>query len=149
MFTLQSSSKYSPFDAVHLMETFPTAQNSFWIHRVWCLQCFCHFLFVLPIPHLQNVSLWELFNVGKQKNSCLWQEQENRKGGAQGSCHFGWKTAKCSVCCRQVGAFVIHPSQNGQMHWKNIFKKLTEAECSFSQHHQLVHWYRWVLRTLT
>ena len=38
---------------------------------------------------------------------------------------------------------------NGQTHY--IFKKIkfTEAECSLSQHHQLVHWYRWVLRTLT
>ena len=32
---------------------------------------------------------------------------------------------------------------------KESSKKLTEAEWSFSQHHQLVHWYRWVPRTPT
>ena len=47
-----------------------------------------------------------------------------------------------------AGAPFNHPSWNGQTHWKNLQKKFTEAEHSLSQHHQLVHWYRWVPRTL-
>ena len=37
MFKLQSFSKYSPFDAIHLSRLFSTAQNSFWTHRFWYL----------------------------------------------------------------------------------------------------------------
>ena len=37
MFKLQSPSKYSPFDIIHLSRLFPTGQNSFWPHWFWCL----------------------------------------------------------------------------------------------------------------
>ena len=35
------------------------------------------------------------------------------------------------------------PTTKGQMRWKSLPNKFTEAECSLSQQHLLVHWYRW------
>ena len=66
MFKLQSPSKNSPFDAVHLLRLFFTAQNSIWTHWFGCLLVLL--LLFSPLPHLQNVSLWELFYTGKQTN---------------------------------------------------------------------------------
>ena len=71
----------------------------------------------------------------------------NRKGGAEGSCPFWSKTTENSVVW--AGALINHPSWNGQTRWKSLQKKFTEAEHSLSQQRQLVHWYRWVPRTLT
>ena len=48
-----------------------------------------------------------------------------------------------------AGALVNCPSWNGQTHWKNFLKKFTEAECSFLQQGQQMHWSRWVPWTLT
>ena len=47
-----------------------------------------------------------------------------------------------------AGALVNHPWWNGQTCW--VFKKkFTEAKCSLSRQRHLVHWHRWVPRTLT
>ena len=63
---LQSSSKYSAFDAIHLSRHFfYTAQNSFWTARYWCLLVL---LFsVSPLPQWQNISLEDVYHLGKQK----------------------------------------------------------------------------------
>ena len=85
---------------------------------------------------------WRTFFIGgnKKKTHSSW-DQVNR-----GSCWFWWKTAEHSVWC---GWLVNHPSQNRQIRWKSFPKQFTEAKCSLSQQCQLVHWYRWVPRTLT
>ena len=55
----------------------------------------------------------------------------------------------CTLSTMWTGALVNNPSWNGQMHWKSLQKKFTEAEHSLSPQCQLVHWYRWFPRTLT
>ena len=66
MFKLQSSSKYSPFDARHLLRLFSAAQNSFWTHQFWCLLVLLLF-FVSPLPHWQHASLWGLIIIQGNK----------------------------------------------------------------------------------
>ena len=51
---------------------------------------FC--LFVSPLPHQQNISLWGLFSSRKQK-SHLGRGWVNRESGAWGSCCFWSETA--------------------------------------------------------
>ena len=45
---------------------FSTAQNSFWTHRFLYHPVLLPF-FISPLPHQQNISLWELFSTGKTK----------------------------------------------------------------------------------
>ena len=47
-------------------DVFSTAQTSFWTPWFWCLLVLLLF-FVSLLPHQQNVSLWEIFSLGKQK----------------------------------------------------------------------------------
>ena len=60
---------------------------------------------------------------------------------------FWSKTAEHSLWCGQV------TPKSPIMTWANTLnessKKFTKAEHSLSQQRQLVHWYRWVPRTLT
>ena len=75
---------------LHLMQytyrnIFSTAQNSFWTHQFWCLlvllSVFFFFMFVSPLPHRQNISLWGLFSSGDtQKNSLRVTEWTARVG---------------------------------------------------------------------
>ena len=68
MFKLQSSSKYSLFDAVHLLSCFfLLLKNSFWTHRFWCLLLLLFFVSLLP--HWQNVSFRGLFSSWETKIS--------------------------------------------------------------------------------
>ena len=64
----------SPQSILYLMQytywDFSTAQNSFWTHWFWCLLVLLPF-FVLPLPHLQNISLWTLFSSGETKKNHL------------------------------------------------------------------------------
>ena len=93
MFKLQSPSKSSPFDAMHLLR--PTAQNSFRTHQFWCLLVLLLFcLFVSPVPHWWNVSLWGIPSSRETKESHLGQDQVNKEGRALGSCCFWSKTAE-------------------------------------------------------
>ena len=93
MFKLQSPSKYSPFDAIHLLRLFPTAQNSFWTCWFWCLLVLLLF-FVSPLPHQQKYfPLRTFFIQGNIKK--LIRERSGKLGGwGTGSCHFWSKTAE-------------------------------------------------------
>ena len=137
---------------LHLMQytyqdVFSTVQNRSWTHRFWCLSSVSA-VFVSPLPHWQDVFFWGLFSSGKQrkKKKPLGQNPEDTEGRTQGSCPFWSKIAEHSAQCGQV--LGKSPIVNGQMHWKHLPKKFTEAEHSLSQR-QLVHGYRWVPRTLT
>ena len=66
MFKLESSSKYSPFDAYTYQDIFCTVQNSFWTCWFWCHLVLLPF-FVLLLPHQQKVSPWGVFHLGKHK----------------------------------------------------------------------------------
>ena len=131
---------------MHLSRLFSTVQNRFWTFQI--LMLFSVFaVFVSPLPPWQTISLWGLFSSREIKKSHLGQDQVNKEGRVWGLCHFLSKTAEHSAWCGQV--LVNLPSQNGQTHWKNLQKKFSEAQCSFSQQCQLVHWYSWVPRTLS
>ena len=65
-FKLQSPSKYSSFDAIHLLRRFFHCSDSFWTHWFLCLLVLLPF-FVSLLPHQQNVSIWGHFSSGKQK----------------------------------------------------------------------------------
>ena len=67
VFKPQSPSKYSPFDAIHLLRCFSPAQNSFWTHQFWGILVLLP-LFVLSPPHWQTVSRWGLFHLGNKQN---------------------------------------------------------------------------------
>ena len=100
---LQSPTKYSPFDAIHLSRYFFTAQNSFWTCQFWCFIVRLLF-FVLLLPHGQNISLWGICSskeINEQKRH-LGQNWGNREGEAWESRHFWSKTSERSVPCGQV-----------------------------------------------
>ena len=129
---LQSTLHLRQYTYPHI---FPTAQNSFWTHWFWCLLLVLP-VFVSPLPHWQNDSLWGLF-----------PGQDGWIGRVRHSSHaiFGQKLLNTSKMW--AGVLVNHPLWDGKTRW--VFKKFTEAEFSLLQQCQLVHWYRWVPRTLT
>ena len=100
MFKLQSPSKYSPFDAIHSWEVFFTAQNSFWTSWFWCLLGLL-LVFISPLPHRQNISLWRLFS-SRETKKLFRGRLGDRDGGTWGSCHFWSKTAEHSAWRGQV-----------------------------------------------
>ena len=137
MFKLQSLSKYSPFDAIHLSRCFSTSRNSFWTRWFWCLLVLLPF-FVSPLPHWQNVSLWGLFSSRKTKKIVTWGKigwiQRVRHGGHAIFCQ-KWLNTQHSVgrCARKSPI----------MKWANTLKesskKFTEAQTSAS--HNNASWY--------
>ena len=148
MFKLQSPSKYSPFDTVHLRH-FPLLKTVFKFvdfNAFWWLCLF--FLIVSPLPHQQNVSLWGLFSSGETKKKVAWGGIEwIERVGHGGRAVFGQKLLNTQHC---VGRYA-HKSPI--VKWAKMLneslKKFTTAEYSLLQQHQLVQWYRWVPRTLT
>ena len=158
MFKSQSPSKYSPFDAIHLWRHFSHSSKQFLNSSIF-MPCSASVIFS-PLPHWHNVSLWGLFSLGKQTKKVAQGEIGSRgRGRHSGHAVLGqkllntqhgfsiettWKLPADQQCC----SLINHPSWNGQTRW--VFKKkISEAECSLSQQHQLVHWHRWVPRTLT
>ena len=131
---------------LHLMQytyrnIFSSAQNCFWTHWFWCFLvlllffCFTSFTSAKHFP-LRTFFIW------RNKKSLLGRDQVNREGGTRGSCHFSSKTAEPSLPCGQMCYHEMGKCV------ERVLKKYTEAKCSLSQR-QLVHWYRWVPRTLT
>ena len=127
-----------------LIETFSTAQNCFWTHRLWCVLVLLPF-FVSSFPHLQNVSLWGFFIQVNKKNT----QGEIRwigKVGDGGHAIFGQKLLNTQ---HDVSRYTY---KSPIMKWKNTLKdsskKFTEVEHGLSPQYQLVQWYRCVPRTL-
>ena len=141
IFKLQSPSKYSPFDG----DAFSTAQNNFSICQFWFLLVFLPF-FVSHLPHRQNVSLWETFSSREPKKITMNEVEWIGKVGHGGHGIFGPRllNTRCGVgrCAPKS------PIIKWAMCWIFKTKIFTEAKCSLSQQCQLVHWYRWVPRTL-
>ena len=146
-FKPQSPSKYSPFDAIHLLRLFSTAQNSFWTRQFWCLSVLPPFL-ISPLPHRQNVPFGDFFHLGKQtKKIVIWSKIGWIGRVGVGQCSFLVKNC-WTLSTVWAGVLINHPSRNGQTCWESS-EKVTEAKRSLSQQCQLVHWHRWVPRTLT
>ena len=119
------TSKYCPFDVMHLWRLFSTAQNSFWTHSFWCLLVLP--FFISPLPHQQNVSLWGLISsreTNKQNHSC-W-DWVNREGGAWGHAAFGQKVLNTQ---HVVGSCAC---KSPIMKWANAFKESSK----------IIHWGR-------
>ena len=98
MFKLQSPSKCSPLDAIHLPRLFSTAQNSLWTHRLQC----CYHVSFNSSTSAERFPLRTFFTQGNNKKSHSGQYQVNRAGGAWRSCCFWSKTAEYSVQCGQA-----------------------------------------------
>ena len=109
MFKLQSPSKCSPFDAIHLSRPFfhhsEQVLNSlilgpFSACGICLFVCFASSTSAKHFP-------WRIFLIQGNKNkSCLGRDQVN--GGSKGSCRFRPKTAEHSRVW--AGALVNHPS---------------------------------------
>ena len=147
VFKLQSPSKYSPFDAIHLWTHFYHCSKQFLNSAI--LMSFSASAVISPLPHQQDFSLCGLFS-----------SRDKEKNVAQGE--IGWIGREGHRDCVIVVQKLLN-TQHGVgrctckspiMKWANVLKEsskknFTEAECSLSQQCQLVHWYRWVPRTLT
>ena len=142
-FKLQPPSKYSPFDAIHLSRCFFHCSKRF-LNSSILMPLVLLPLVVSHLPYRQKVSLWGLFSSGEMKK-VRWGEM-------------GWGTGVMLVLVKNFWIFtavlagVLRCTHKTPiMKWANIesSKKFTEAECSLSQQRQLVHWYRWIPRTLT
>ena len=120
IFKLKAPSKYSPFDTIHLLRFFPTAQNSFWTHRFWCLLEPLQF-FISPLLHLQNIFLWGLFS--SRETKVTWGEMGWTGRVGHGDHAIFWsKTVECSALV-WADALVNHPSWHGKR-VERVFKKI-------------------------
>ena len=146
MVKLQSPSKYSPFDSTHLSRhfLFPLLKIVF---DLVDFDPVSHLpLFVSPLPHRQTVSPWGLLSSKETKESHLGWQPVNREDGAQGHAVFGQKLLNSQGSAGRCAPKSHIMKRTNAL---KVFQKFTEAKCSLSQHHQLVHWYRWIPRTLT
>ena len=138
---------------LHLMQytyrdIFSTAQNSFWSPPFWFFSVLLPY-FVSPLLDGQNISLWGLFSSGKQKKSRLGKIRWIGRVGT-GVMPFwvkNWGTF--SKVWASVGRCTCKSLIMKGANALSLQKQFTEARCSLSQQCQLVHWYRWVPRTLT
>ena len=110
MLKFQLPSKYSLFDAIHLLKLFSTAQT---VLNSWILMPLsASAILVSPLPHQQNNSLWGLFSPRETKRS-LWV-----RSGGQGGCSMGVMPFLVKSCWTLsavwAGALVNRPPWNGQ-----------------------------------
>ena len=111
---------------------FSTAQNTFLNSLILMPLIFLPF-FVSPLPRGQNISLWGLFSSKETKIGCLGWDWEIRVSGSW--VHAIWGQKLVNTPHVWAGALINHPSCNGQMCWKSLQNKVTEAKCSLSQQH--------------
>ena len=143
MFQLQLPSKYAPFAAIHLLRLF--------FH---CSKQLLNLSILIPLS-ISAIFCCHLFHIDKifffmqvNKKSCLVTLGKWGRGWGIRVMLFYVKNC-WTLSTAWMGALVNHPSWNGQMHWNSLQEKFTEAEHSLSQQRQLLHWYRWIPRTLT
>ena len=116
MFKLHSPSKYSPFDAVHLLRHFFHCSKQFWTRWFDAFQFFCCFLFRLF--HISKTFPFEDFFHGGGK--VAWGEI--KWTGRVGMWVMMFLIRNCwPLSIVGAGALINHPSWNGQMCW--VFKK--------------------------
>ena len=118
MFKLQSSSKYSPFDAIHLSRHFSTIQNSFWTCRFWSFSASAIFCFTSSTS-AKYFPLRTFFTQGNKKKVTQGKIRWIGRVGHRGHAAFWSLTTEASVQCGQV--LVNHPSRNGQTN--GVFRK--------------------------
>ena len=141
--TLQSCSKYSPFDTIHLLRHFFHHSKQFLNSLILmpfnasAIFCFTSSTFARHFP-LKTFFTWG------NKTSCSGRDWVKWH---RGNTIFGQKLLNTQ---HGVGRCT---GKSSIMKWANMlkesYKKITDAKSSFSQQRQLVRWYRWVPRTLT
>ena len=100
--------------------------------------------FLFQLFHISKTfPLEDSFHPGKQSHS--GRDRVNREGGHGRHAGFGQKLLDTQQC-GQVCSSITHHAMG--KHIEKVFKKFTEAALSLSQQLQLVHWCRWVPRTL-
>ena len=129
MFKLQSPSKYSPFDAIHLLRCFSTSQNSFWTHQFWCLLVLLP-IFVSPLPHQQNAALrgqkkvtwgemgW-IGRVGHEGHAVLGKKLLNTQCGMGGCTHKSpiMKWAKALKASSKKNSLKLNTASHNNASW--------------------------------
>ena len=115
MFKLQSPSKYSPFDAIHLSRHFSTAQKQC-LNLLILMPFSASATFLFHLFHISKMFPFEVFfHQRKQinkKSSSVW-DQVNREWGAWGHALFGQNCWVLSMVW--AGTLVNHPSWNGKL----------------------------------
>ena len=97
MFKLQSPSKYSIGDGIHLSRYFfPLLKTVSELIDFWCLLVLLLLVYFCFFPHRQQCFPLEIFffwgNKQKGNKKVTWGwDRVNRKSGAWGSCHFSEK----------------------------------------------------------
>ena len=145
MFKLQSSLKYFPFDAIHLLRRLFHCSKQLLNLSILMLKFTASDVFCFTSSTLaKHFPLRTFFIRGNKINVC---DLRMRMGEHMGVIPFlaknFWK-----LTAMLAGVLINYPSWNGQICWKSLQKQFTEAEISLSQQCQLVHWYSWVSRTL-
>ena len=119
MFKLQSPTKYSPFDVIHLLRCFFHCSKQFLNSSILmpfsASDIFC--LFVSPLPHWQTVSLCGLTSLGKRvsQDMMVWTGWVGHEG------HIVLVKNCWTLRVVWESMLIYHPSWNGQIHW--VFKK--------------------------
>ena len=147
MFKLQSPSKYSPSDAMHLSRHCFHCSEQFLNSSFW-MSYAVSAIFVSPLPYGQNISLWGLFQLEERKRKVTLGEIEwIERVGHVGLAVFGQKLMNTQHSVTRCAC------KSPIMRCANVLKesseKCTKGERSLSQWLQLTHWCRWVPRTLT
>ena len=121
IYSYMSPSKYSPFDAIHLLRHFFHCSKLF-LNLLILMPAIFLFVYLTSSMSLKRFPLRTFFIWGNKKN-LFRVNQVNREGEAQGSCHFWSKTAQHRAVW--AGVLVNHQfmSWNGQMPWECLQKK--------------------------
>ena len=146
MFKLQSPSKYSPFDAMHLLRHFCHCSQQ--LLNLLILMLFsASAIFCFTSSTLTKCFHLRTFFIQGNKQShwgeigWIWRVKDG------GHAFFGKKLQNTE---HGIGRCLVnHPIMKWANTLKASSKKFSEAEHGLSQQCQLVHWYRCVPRTLT
>ena len=107
MFKLQSPSKCSPFDAIHLSRLFYHCSKQFLKASVW-MPCSASAVFLFHLFLFGNTFPFEdFFHLGKQNKVC-WGEIGWVGRVERGVTPFWWNTAEHSAQCGQVCSQITH-----------------------------------------
>ena len=146
MCKLQSPSQYFAvtFHAIHLQSVFLCSEQV--LNSLILMPFSAPVVFLFPLFYISKMlALRTFFNGGNNNKKLLvWVGRVGHLDLAV----FWSKTVQHSApdvgrCARKS------PIMEWAMRWKSLLKKFTEAKCSLSQKHQLVHWDRCAPRTLT
>ena len=107
MFKLQSPSKYSLFDVIHLPRHFFHCSKQF-LNSSILMPFSTSAVFCFISSTLAKRFHSKAFSIQVNKKCHSWWDWVNREGGTWGSCHFWSKTAEHSVRCGQVCSLVTH-----------------------------------------